>query len=350
VAENTTGLPVAGWYPDRPNPTALRWWDGTAWTDHWHQLDAGTGPSPVAPSRPPTGPTSTGATGTAPAGTGPTFAAPTLSISPEPPTPEPSTADGASDDLDTGGYPRLGREIPPDRSWMFQKAKRSTQTIAGWLLALSPLWLGVAVIAALVLLPGLPALYVQAGLAIVVVTVTVLLVILDARTLRSRGLASPSVWWMLLPLVYLVMRVVRVGRASVGLVLTYLLAHAALAALVVYLVLQTTLLSGLTLAGIPLGEPEEGSTGTVTAGEPELTAAERAELLTPAGTEAWLREDLSTTWEVGDIDCPPFPSKSATATVTCLVELDGEPYNAGLQVTPDEPTTAFVLTGMLPAE
>ncbi len=35
---NTSAAP-AGWHPDPSNPSgALRWWDGTAWTTHTHQV------------------------------------------------------------------------------------------------------------------------------------------------------------------------------------------------------------------------------------------------------------------------------------------------------------------------
>jgi uncharacterized protein len=35
VSESTVG-PPAGWYRDSPHVEALRWWDGTNWTDHTH--------------------------------------------------------------------------------------------------------------------------------------------------------------------------------------------------------------------------------------------------------------------------------------------------------------------------
>lgn len=34
--ETQTGQPAQGWYPDPNDASRLRWWDGTAWTDHTH--------------------------------------------------------------------------------------------------------------------------------------------------------------------------------------------------------------------------------------------------------------------------------------------------------------------------
>lgn len=33
-----SAVPAAGWYPDPSDPARLRWWDGTAWTEHIHVI------------------------------------------------------------------------------------------------------------------------------------------------------------------------------------------------------------------------------------------------------------------------------------------------------------------------
>jgi hypothetical protein len=63
-----------------------------------------------------------------------------------------------------------------------------------------------------------------------------------------------------------------------------------------------------------------------------------------------VRLELGKTFEVGSLECVPFPSVDAGTTTTCVVELDSKMYNAGLQLTPDEPSTAFFITGILPVE
>jgi membrane protease YdiL (CAAX protease family) len=45
-------VPPAGWYPDPERPGALRWWDGAAWTEHRHRREP---PGPVAAAAPDTG-------------------------------------------------------------------------------------------------------------------------------------------------------------------------------------------------------------------------------------------------------------------------------------------------------
>ncbi len=40
-----------GWFPDSNQQGRLRWWDGKAWTDHYHDQPATTPPGPPAPAR-----------------------------------------------------------------------------------------------------------------------------------------------------------------------------------------------------------------------------------------------------------------------------------------------------------
>ena len=129
---------------------------------------------------------------------------------------------------------------------------------------------------------------------------------------------------------------------GMGMLITYFLSVVAFSGLVVALVGHPGLFTALT----PSTPAETSSVPTPVA---TLSDQERANLLTPDGVEAKLRLDLASTWDVGAVDCVPFASLDPGVTTTCVVVLDGETYNAGLQVTPDEPDEAFVLTGMLPA-
>ena len=43
----TSSTPAAGWYPD-PQGQGLRWWDGSAWTEHTHEETPAAGGSPAA--------------------------------------------------------------------------------------------------------------------------------------------------------------------------------------------------------------------------------------------------------------------------------------------------------------
>lgn len=41
-----SGEPPAGWYPDTITPGRQRWWDGLAWTDHYHPPQESIAPTP----------------------------------------------------------------------------------------------------------------------------------------------------------------------------------------------------------------------------------------------------------------------------------------------------------------
>ena len=232
-----------------------------------------------------------------------------------------------------------------DQGWQESFAARSdlptgaAQTFAGWLYAASPLWLGALLIAGTTVLSLVNPYLVQAGLALVGLGMTVLLARQDIRLLTERGYRAPSLGWVFLPFFYFVVRMVRVGMRGAAMVVTYLLSTVALVGLLYLAFIGNPAL----LTSLVPADSSAIPTPVVT-----LSAQERANLLTDDGVEAQLRVDLAKTFDVGSVACEPFLSLDAGTTTTCVVNLDGTDYNAGLEVTPDEPSTAFVVTGMLP--
>jgi|GEM_PF-6828129 len=354
---DTSGLPPEGWYPDRPNATRLRHWTGTGWTNEFRPIDAISVALAAAPIVTPVRETTDharsrrelraqvgalvqGEPDTPPAGVA------AVATPESEPTPEPDMSLSSADRARAaGGYAPIRQQ----QTWQESFAEKaaipmgSSQTFAGWLYAASPLWLGALLIAGMTVLPIVNPLLVQGGLSIVGFAMTFLLARQDVRHLVERGYRAPSLWWVLLPFFYFVVRTVRVGARGAAMVVTYLLASVALGGLLyVAFVGNPALLASLT-PSVP-ADSSAIPTPVVT-----LSAQERANILTPDGTEAQLRLDLAKTFDVGAVDCVQFPSTDAGTTTTCVVELDGVAYNAGLQITPDEPGTAFVLTGMLPA-
>jgi len=396
---DTSGLPPEGWYPDRPNATRLRHWSGTGWTNEFRPIEppapAATS-APVSPVRETTDPARSrrelraqvgalvqGEPDLAPGAhtsavpviaerSVPVEAAavrpPTLSLRPEATTVAPRAV-AAEPVLERAVEPVVVAEIddtpeidpslsssdrarvaggyvPTRQPWQesFAPTARtgSSQTLAGWLFATSPLWVGAMLIAATTVLSIVNPYLVQGGLLLVAFGMTFLLARQDTSNLRRAGYRAPSTWWVLLPFGYFFVRLLRVGMRGMGMLVTYFLSVVAFSGLVFALVGHPGLFTTLT----PSIPAETSSVPTPVA---TLSAQERANLLTADGIEAKLRLDLASTWDVGAVDCVPFASLDPGVTTTCVVVLDGETYNAGLQVTPDEPDEAFVLTGMLPA-
>lgn len=371
---DTSGLPPEGWYPDRPNATRLRHWTGTGWSNEFRPLaSAPTAAPPVVPDpvrettdqarsrrelRAQVGALVQGQPDTPAAGIAPVLPGAPAPVASQPesqpeslPTPTPSPEPEPDISLSSidraraaGGYP----PIRPQQSWQesfAQNAARtgSSQTLAGWLYAVSPLWIGALLIAGTTVVPLVNPLLVQGGLSIIGFALSFLLARQDVRYLEERGYHPPSLWWVLLPFLYFVVRATRVGARGVAMVVTYLLSFAALVGLLYLAFVGNPALLSMLMPSTPA---ESSAIPTPVA---TLSAQERANILTPDGTEAQLRLDLAKTWDVGAVDCVPFPSTEAGVTTTCVVELDGVAYNAGIEVTPDEPGTAFVLTGMLRA-
>ena len=396
---DTSGLPPEGWYPDRPNATRLRHWTGTGWTNEFRPVSDAPEtdrmpeptPGPVEPVRETTdqarsrrelraqvGSLVQGEPDTPPAGVAVVAPEPqpdpvaepapapqaVAELEPEPapvvvarpapfqydPLPEPAAVAVASPAALTGDRGRSTAGYTPARQQPWQDSfatttpTASSQTFAGWLYAVSPLWLGALMIAGTALLSIVNPLLVQGGLALVGFALTFLLARQDIRQLVSRGHRAPSLWLILLPLVYFVVRMVRVGMRSAGMVVTYLLSSVALVVLLYFAFMGNPVLLSVLTPSVP------AETSAIPTPVATLSAQERENLLTEAGTEAQLRLELGKTFDVGAVDCVPFPSADPGTTTSCVVVLDGVSYNAGLEVTPDEPGTAFLLTGMLPVE
>ncbi|MCU1578870.1 MAG: hypothetical protein JWP19_1074 [Rhodoglobus sp.] len=44
-------MPPAGWYPDLLHAAQVRWWNGTAWTEHVELVKHGSAPQGIAINR-----------------------------------------------------------------------------------------------------------------------------------------------------------------------------------------------------------------------------------------------------------------------------------------------------------
>ncbi|HEX4443007.1 MAG TPA: DUF2510 domain-containing protein [Galbitalea sp.] len=249
-----TGGPAipAGWYSDPTNSAQLRWWDGTAWTSHL-------------------------------------AAAPTPAPQPAPVQPQAPQVNGQQADvsqtLDTTGRPY----VPFQNSWNERTgeygpvqdfARPSQSNTAGvWLLATSYFWTGiVGFIVGLIagaasggssievngrLTPGGVVLEVS-----VWVITWILLIIAGARDnarlrqLGYRHFTSPA--WLLLapPLVYLIIRTVRVRRESdrgAAPLVFYLVSGAVLVVIAVIAVVVVASVTGLGGANLATSDSANGS-------------------------------------------------------------------------------------------
>lgn len=287
--ETRTGVPAA-WYPDPQGPPLLRWWDGSVWTPQ--TMDPRM--AAVAVETPAELPVE-------------------RVIEPEPPSYVPM-----------GGFPST-----PGRRSSYVEAPRqigSPHTVAIWLLALYPLILFTITLVIGLVAAGLTGTVPQLTLGGASLVVTLILCSNDNGTLKERGYRPPGWGWALIPIVYFILRLVRVGKPSLWPFLVWLGLQLLLCLIVVLTVLPPL------LASLSSGGP--------------LSPSERAAQLTPAGMAEQLGADLAgADYDITSVVCPPLPSMTAGSRVQCTAETPTTTMYVTVTVSPDEPATAFVVGG-----
>jgi hypothetical protein len=307
---NTTGPQIpAGWYRDPAGSDHLRWWDGAAWTEHLspppaaqpaqqHAVQQQPVPTPVIAPTPieptplaqaPVAQAPVAMQPTSPSALAPVYT-PTATLEERPYVPFPNSAPYGAGQYGAG-MPQQGEFARP-LQW---------NTAGVWFLATSLIWSGlIGVIVGLVaytsgaftagsFTAGSPSQTVleltASGIALVL---SLLAASRDRARLRQLGyLELTSIWWVLVliatPLVYLIIRTVRVRRQSghgqaplifflVNGFLILLLAIGAAVAIPVYLAQHGGTFSGATNAsnaaslasGIKQGLQNDGGDYTVT--------------------------------------------------------------------------------------
>ena len=342
MSDSDSGMPPAGWYPDSDDPTAHRWWDGASWTDHLQAPSASAAPLTRRELRAQVGALTYGL---------PDEGAAVAVLEREPsPVAQVSTrelarrAAGYEAREDTEEYFGANYASEP-------RHQGSAQTLSGWFFAFSPLWYGGTTILVNLLLPFLDQNISPFASLLLAVLLMFGLARHDGILLKQRGYdRPPSAGWVFLPLVYFILRTVRVGRRGVPMLVVW-------SALQTLLVVSFVWLFSIALSLVtqlnPTEQPVE-QTAPIESSEIEqgtaLSEDERAYMLTPPGIEDSLRFYFAQEMEVQSIDCDPFTTTAAGSTTTCLVVGDGAGYEVILRVTPDFPDTAFVVDTITPLD
>jgi hypothetical protein len=214
----------------------------------------------------------------------------------------------------------------------------SPNSIWSWLFCALPILQALVLLVSLFNLEHVSGFALRYGLVVVPTVLQVYLASRDAVVLRRRGYPVTAWGWAFLPLAYLLIRSVRVGRAGLRLLLVWLASCVVLVAVAVAL-LVPVIQDGIAVAGYQRGIPAGAPTSA-------LSGDERRALLTPDGMAAQLSEDLTASGDTVDtVDCPPFEPEDA-AIVTCSVTITGMRADADVQITNQYPTVAFVLLGL----
>lgn len=220
-------------------------------------------------------------------------------------------------------------------------AARST-TVSVWFLSLFPavhaalVWL---VLARLDLGGNLVVRYSVLGAPLVL---ALLLAFADRRALRARGFSrtAPTVL-ALMPPIYLVARIIRVGAAGILPLLVWLLLQAGAVAFVLLQLPTTFALLPLTPTG-PL-------TPVAVASGP-ITAAQRTAQLSPLGMAAELtRQTLARNLHFSSITCPTIPVTVDGTAVTCGGTIASVKMHLTVMIDSSLPNSAFALVSEAPA-
>jgi len=284
-----TEIPAA-WYPDPAGGAALRWWDGTAWTDYlkapepepeafapgyslFPPIDESRAPAPFPPTAQPQSRRQAQAEYSQQPATHaqPLFAA---SVAPIPQAPyqaqplqfaqtqvlehpSPEEQPHSTAPVVIPQETRYSNYVPMQPK-PYEPAAKSRKlepflvyTPEAWFIATSPAWmLVIGMILSAVMTNGSPG---TIGFSVAGFVTSVVLAITDRRKLLADGYeTAPSAWWMLLsPLAYLISRGIHVSREKgkgwaplvVYIVLSIVLAAAAVAFVLLfaqYLLAQAT--------------------------------------------------------------------------------------------------------------
>lgn len=291
---NTGTAAPAAWYPDPQGSPLARWWDGNAWTQHTRE------PTPAVPEVP------------------------------EIPAYIPMQGFGAA--------PAVDRTYSPA-----YRAVGSGLNVWVWLLAVMPVLQLVVALVVVLALKDLPGGVVRYALLIGPVAAHLYLAKRDGQALRDANLPSTPWGWILLPLVYFIIRTVRVGKNGLLPLFAWLACQLVLV-LVALSVLVPVFLAWRETTETPVYDPDSAIPAAV-----PLTPEQRAEMLTPAGMGEKLLLDFHN-GGVDDItyaDCVPATSFEAGTEVLCATDLGGAPLTLVVTIQ-DDPYIPFYVTGTAP--